>query len=181
MQNSDISQAFEALERYRLWFEKAGEALGPFGCVKKPDGDEWSFVEVVEHLLIPEGRVLIGIQNAGSEVMPRLTMKNRIRRLLASVILRFGIKFPVPTKRALPQGGKTAIDLFLEWDELRTKMRLGLAKLSDEQLASVAFMHPLLGPLNVVESLRNGVDHLRYHYIRAKRVFPELRAVPFLD
>lgn len=161
-----VADSFARLEEHRAWFlqqlEKAGTGLEPLAR------DEWSLLQVIEHVVIVERGVLIALMRGGPE-LPKRTPVNNLKRKMVWSIMRLAVKVPVPVPEVNPSPEPDREKLLAEWAKIRTKMAKAIESESYQPLAHV-FSHPVAGALSADESLEFLLNHLTYHRIRTQKL-----------
>lgn len=154
---------FSSLEHKRYWFKENVKKVKAEFLYHPPKEDEWSYAEVIEHLVTVEQNILTA-KNLGES---KHSLKERFMFFMVGIVMTFGIKVPVPSEKVIPTGKKTLEALFDEWAEIRPKLFLFL----EEDSNSAILKHPILGLCNRAETAWFLDKHLLYHQVRASRVF----------
>ena len=129
---------------------------------------EWSYAQVLEHLLLAERPVATRFSGSLSP-LPKRGLPSWFKRRGVSFVLRQGIKVPVPSDDFMPRGAVGCEELLEEWSDLRNELGSQLTKLSSDSVeGKVVVKHPVAGPLNTVETLTLLGDHLQYHLVRLR-------------
>lgn len=159
-------KTFAELEEHRAWFlqqvESARTGHEPLGK------DEWSLLQVIEHVVIVERGVLIALMRGGPE-LPKRTPVNNLKRRMVWSIMRLAVKVPVPVPEVNPSPEPDREKLLAEWAKIRTKMSRAIESEGFQPLAHV-FNHPVAGPLSAEESLEFLLNHLTYHRLRTQKL-----------
>lgn len=154
------------LEGHRAWFlqqlDSGGSGLEPLGK------DEWSLLQVIDHLVIVERGVLIALMRGGPALPSRAPMIN-LRRRVMTAIMRRAVKVPVPVPEVNPSAEPDREKLVAEWSKIRAKISKALAADTFDPCAHV-FTHPVAGPLSAEESLEFLLSHLIYHRLRTQKL-----------
>lgn len=158
-----MDELFSSLEHKRFWFKENVKKIKADWLYQSPGKDEWSYAAVIEHLVIVE-REILNSRNLGPS---KHNIREQIAFLFVGLIMSFGFKVPVPTKTVEPTGKKTLEALFDEWADIRPKLREFLSRDSNEAIID----HPILGLCNRKETLWFLEKHLKYHEVRAKKIF----------
>lgn len=151
------------MEQKRYWFKENVKKVKAEYLYHPPNDDEWSYVSLIEHLVVVELAILDS-KNLG-EV--KNSLKEKLVHYGVGFFMTFGIKVPVPTERVIPTGKKTLEALFDEWAEIRPKLFTLLAEENDNAIMN----HPILGLCDRRKTAWFLDKHLLYHQVRAKRVF----------
>ena len=170
---------FDAIEKQRLWFLEQQERIPNIYWTEHPlsgnasskSAGEWSFGQVIEHLVLVERQLIPAIQ-AASERKPATNLteklKGKFKRRMVKFVLRNGIKVAVPSTRVEPHSEVSAAELerlFTEWTSLRQTLLQRLREKTDISSLFV-FEHPVSGPLDIGETMDFLGDHLQYHQKR---------------
>jgi hypothetical protein len=138
-------------------------ALEPAVLTAKPLAGKWSILEIIEHLVLAERAVFRGMPDPSRLEAGRRGLGSRGRYLLVMFILKAGIPVRAPSRRMLPQGGRSLAELRGLWDESQAWLRSVLDHLGSAGLESAVFEHPIAGPLTVEQSVRMVKVHLDGH------------------
>jgi hypothetical protein len=165
-------QAFDAARRALL---DELDALDTAVLAAHPLPEKWSILEIVEHVVLAERAVFKGMPDPSQLEAGRRGFGNHARYLLVTFILKAGIPVRAPSRRMLPQGGRSLAELRSLWDESQAWLRSVLDHLGSAGLESAVFEHPIAGPLTVEQSVRMVKVHLDGH-VRQIRALQRLLA-----
>lgn len=129
----------------------------------KPHPDTWSILEVVEHLVLAERVILQGLPERTDLVARPRSLKNHGAYALVWLILRWGIPVKVPSRRMLPTGNLSLVELRQAWDEHVRWLRSFEEGSGVDAYRQAVFLHPVAGPITLVQALRLDQLHLRIH------------------
>jgi hypothetical protein len=158
-----VDAVFSSLEHKRFWFKENVKRVRTEWLYHPSENNEWSYAALIEHLVIVEREIL----NSRDLGPANHSIKERLAFFFIGLIMSLGIKVPVQTKTLEPTGKKTLEALFDEWAEIRPKLFEFLSHDSNEAIID----HPILGLCNRKETLWFLEKHLKYHKVRAKKVF----------
>lgn len=138
-------------------------ALEPAVLTAKPLAGKWSILEIVEHLVLAERAVFKGMPDLSRLEAGERGLGNHARYLLVTFVLKAGIPVRAPSRRMLPQGGRSLADLRRMWDENKAWLLSVVDHLGTKGLGRAVFEHPIAGPLTVEQSVRMVRVHLDGH------------------
>lgn len=160
------SDSFAKLEQLKDWFLAQVEEHPP--GTEPLAADEWSLLQVIEHVVIVERGVLMSLIRGGTE-MPKRSPVSALKRRMVSSIMRRAIKVPVPVPEVNPGPTPDREKLLAEWEKIRGKFRKHIGAEAFDPTTHV-FTHPVAGPLSAEESVDFLVSHLTYHQIRTRKL-----------
>jgi hypothetical protein len=160
-------QAFD--DRRRALLDELA-ALPPEALKAKARPDQWSILEIVEHLVLAERLVLGGMPPAAELVARRRSLKNRCIYPIVIFVLRFKIPVKVPTKRMLPTGQVSLAEVRSAWDENLRWIRAYVAGLAPGGGRRAVFLHPVAGPITLTQALRMDRLHFATHLRQIRRL-----------
>jgi hypothetical protein len=134
----------------------------------RPIPGKWSILEIVEHLVIAERDVMMGLPDPSRLVAGDRKAADRIKYQLVLFVLWSGIPVQVPSPRMLPQGGRSLLELRRLWDENRAWLRSCLDYLGTAGASRAVLRHPVAGPLTVPMAIRLGQVHIDAHLRQIK-------------
>lgn len=152
----------QTLDDRRLALLAELDSLGIEDLQARPAPETWSLLEIVEHVVVAEKVILLGLPPRAELVVRPRNLGHRVKRLLVSLVLRWGIPVKVPSRRMLPTGQRSLAELRQTWDEhLHWLRRFAEGPASDAHLA--LFTHPVAGPISLVQALQMDLLHLQTH------------------
>ena len=151
------------------------EALGPAALTAKPLAGKWSMLEIIEHLVLAERAVFMGLPDPSQLVDGERGFEHRVRYVIVMFVLKFGIRTRVPTPAMVPRGERSLAELRRLWDENQDWLRSCVDRLGPEGVRRVVLEHPIAGPLSLEQAVRMGQDHLDGH-VRQIRALQRLLA-----
>ncbi len=136
----------------------------------RPQPDQWSILEVVEHMVLAERVILQGLPSRTDLVDHPRSLKNRCAYVLVWLILKAGIPVKVPSKRMLPTGKLSLVELRQAWDEHMRWLRSFEQGQGAEARQQAVFMHPVAGPITLIQALRMDQLHLLTHIRQISKI-----------
>jgi hypothetical protein len=159
-------QAFDD-QRHALLDELA--ALPPETLKAKARPEQWSILEIVEHLGLAERYVLAGMPPPAELVARRRSLKNRCIYPIVIFVLRFKIPVKVPARRMLPTGQASLAEVRAAWDENLRWLHAYVAGLAPGDGGRAVFVHPVAGPITLIQALRMDRLHFATHLRQIRR------------
>lgn len=135
----------------------------------RPGPEKWSILDIAEHLVVAERVVLRGLPPWADLADHPRSLKHRAIFVLVLGILRFGIPVKVPSRRMIPTGQATLPGLRREWDEHLRWLRSYAREFDADGRRRAVFLHPVAGPITLVQALRMNRLHLRTHLRQIRR------------
>jgi uncharacterized damage-inducible protein DinB len=143
---------------------------------RKPIGGGWSVVQVISHVIQAE---LLSLEYLLKKTQqPELIAKSGPVAFLKSralgLFLRLPFKVSAPARTAeVPE--RAELDaLARDWEEVRSGWRDFLREFPAEHAGRAIYKHPRAGRLNLEQTLRFLIDHLRRHEGQIERVLSEV-------
>ncbi len=156
----------------------------PVSLVKLSQSEVWTVTEVVEHLVLVESGIAQFISKALAEtgipanwfgapgregrLLPLLSFLRG--RILASAMKR-PIKVKSPSDKVMPRGIRTLPDLIEEWRGVGERVRSTPVLGNQRKLRRLGvFVHPLIGMLNLQDTLKFIREHIFHHGFQLDRI-----------
>lgn len=168
MDPTELSGRLAAADQARqLLLERlAGESAAALGSKATPE--EWSVLDIVEHLIRAERDVFALDRPWRTESKAR-GMAHRFRRVLVMAVLRSPIRVDTPSDSMNPEGDKSLDELRGMWDENYVLLRERFAELDTSLLDGAIFRHPISGPITTRQALDMLGVHLQRHQKQIER------------
>ena len=145
-------------------------ALEPVVLTAKPLAGKWSILEIIEHLVLAERVVFKGMPDPSRLEAGERGLGNHARYLLVTFVLKAGLPVRAPSRRMLPQGGRSLDELRRLWDENQDWLRLVVDEAGPEGVRRAVFHHPVAGPLTVEQAVRMLQVHFDGHVSQIHRL-----------
>lgn len=166
---SPLPALIDALDAQRCALLEQLDGLEAELLTARPGAETWSILDIAEHLVVAERVVLRGLPPWADLADQPRGLKQRTIFLLVLAILRLGIPVKVPTRRMNPTGQATLAGLRREWDEHLRWLRSYAREFDADGRRRAVFLHPVAGPITLVQALRMNLLHLRTHQRQIRR------------
>ncbi|REJ79087.1 MAG: DinB family protein [Acidobacteria bacterium] len=128
----------------------------------RPIEGKWSVIEIVEHMVVAEREVMMGLPEKDRIKVYNRSLKNKV--MLKVVMFVLGrIRVKVPSKTMLPKGEQDLTKLRALWDENQEWFRRYVESCDEAALENAVFKHPVAGPINVRQAVDMSIAHLDAH------------------
>ena len=168
-----ISELLEKFERYdrtrRTLLDELAE-LNDDQLRKKPGPNEWSILQIVQHMVLAERDVMQHLPEPKELIARKRGLRSRIFYVVVLFILRWGLRVPVPSEGMLPDGNTSLSELRQQWDENLRWFRGYLDTSRPEDLQRAVFSHPIAGPLTGPQAGMLAQYHFDAHLRQIKKV-----------
>lgn len=169
---------FDRAEMQRQRLLQQAEGLSEAQLAFQPAAGEWSLLEHLHHLTLTDQEIARQASHPNAVLRLAKQQEKRVPFGIVWLVLRSGIRVPVPVDSVLPTPGQNLPMLTAQWDETRGQMRQTLMALNEEQARQPFAIHPVSGPLTPAQVLHFTLAHGHYHLkrmqsIRHTRAFPE--------
>ena len=129
----------------------------------KPGPDNWSVLEIVQHMVLSEREVLQDLPGSKKLTDRKRGFRARLSYAVVLAVLRWNIPAPVPSDGMVPDGNTSLSKLRQQWDENLRWLRDYLDNLRPEDLQRAVFRHPIAGPMTVVQTIHMAQLHFDVH------------------
>jgi hypothetical protein len=166
----DIQETFESLEK------KYGKLLQHLNSLTddvvsfKAGADQWSIIEVIEHLVMAEENMLEQLTGAASATT--LDPRDRSAKNFHIVIkvMTKDIPVDVPDESMEPHGQISLEELLGRWNDTRKKTRAYIDAINSADAGDLVYRHPFAGPLDMAETLRFIDVHFDNHMRHIEKI-----------
>ena len=178
--NEEAAKLFEQLESRKQKLLDELDAMDEGLLNYKPSAKEWSFLQVIQHLMKSE-ELSISYMNKKLQAPGKLQkagIAERFRALMLKIALVLPVKYKAPYGVSdIPEQADYS-ELKQRWHGLRQQMADLLQEVPDELVHTKLFKHPIVGRMNLlqaIEFLNQHFDHHLYQVKRLKDRLPVLR------
>lgn len=139
---------------------------------RKPADDKWSINEIIYHISHAELAIVNYIYKkaAAPKESPKAGFKSWYRTLLLRLALKSSRKFKAPKVLDQPNGPYDKEELINEWRTIRNKLENILNQIADEDIYRQLFKHPVVGKINLLQTLAFMADHMQRHLDQIKKI-----------
>lgn len=161
---------FDRSERQRQSLLKQATGMNAAQLAFQPGAGEWSLLEHLHHLTLTD-QELIRLASR-PKLVARLARehKRQVPFGVVWLVLRCGIRVPVPVDSVLPLPDQSLPILTVQWEQARSQIRQMLEALPPSQLHQPFVVHPVCGALTPVQLLHFTLAHGHYHLRRVSKI-----------
>jgi hypothetical protein len=174
--NSKIEDLFQKFENSRLELFSFLDTFPKEKMNQSISDKKWSVVQVINHLKEAEkGSVLyITKKIERSTKFEKSGFKSTYRYLILRLAFILPIKYKQPPMLDEPTNDMTIDEAKENWSVVRNDMRAILEQMNDEQITSEIFKHPLVGKMNMIQSIKFMQKHFDRHEEQIKNIINQV-------
>lgn len=144
----------------------------------KENEQAWSIIQVFQHILFSESGTLGYVMKKSSSGWHTLEVegeieKQNIHKLLTR--LASNERYKAPDVLPDPTNDETIEEIQERWEVLRSKWRIFLDQVKEEDLNKLVFRQPAAGMITISATLDFLLSHLRHHEPQLERIMLVLR------
>jgi hypothetical protein len=139
---------------------------------KRPDENEWSVAEVVQHLYLVEERVLAELEKKVKEPPVKTSL---LKKLVPMRIVAFRFRRVIAPKAVRPADLLPKDTALQKYDEARDRMKRFCLEHGKGRLSQVSFLHPLLGYIDGTAAVRMVAFHEVRHFKQINEIIRKLK------
>ena len=158
-----LHHLIQALDHQRGVLLEGLEAVDVAGLHARPRPGAWSILEIVEHVVVAEAVILMGLPSRAELVARPRHLGHHLKFLAVLLILKLRVPVRVPSRRMLPTGQRSLAELRATWDGHVRWLRAFAEEAEEEALGQAFFIHPVAGPITLAQALRMDLLHLQTH------------------
>jgi len=142
---------------------------------REPAAGGWSAVQVLAHVIQAERLSLEYLRKKTQrpELIPSSGVIAALKSRALGLFLRLPFKVSAPARTAAVPASAELQDLEQDWAEVRSAWRDFLEDFPPELACKAVYKHPVAGRLNLEQTLRFLIDHLRRHTRQIERALAE--------
>jgi uncharacterized damage-inducible protein DinB len=160
-----LSDSYDDLERRRLALLARVEGWDNDRLNAQPQPGKWSIVQILCHLTLAEGLSLASIRKQLSDPsgLPKSGVASAVKTWALKMFLRSRLKFKAPARSTdLPDQQSFEVTKS-EWDNVRRGVKEVIDSFPTELEDSLIFKHPVMGPMNISQTLSFFSEHFDHH------------------
>ncbi len=168
-----LEKEFERLEKQRKDILSEVRGLTNVQQTWRPGTDQWSLLEVFDHLMTAErnGLTYMSKKVLGIDDLEKGGLTSDLRLALLNSFLRLPVKFEAPEAAQFqPREYYEFKAIEAEWDALRDEWRAFLDEFDKDSAEKLLFKHPFMGRFNLEQTLRFIYEHVDHHRAQIKRI-----------
>ena len=167
---SVLTRHLARLERSRAALLERLGAMSPGQLVTRPAAGGWHVLDVVQHVVIVEERVLKAVATRPGPLPLTERLRSGLRLTALRIYLRSGGRIKAPNPALIPPGGTTLEELLSRWDRVRAGYASALASFGPADLVRPMMKHPIVGKLTPRQTLTFLDAHLVHHGRQIDRI-----------
>lgn len=173
----ELLSEFDGMEADRQKLLKKLSGNSESTLEKKPSPNEWSVTEVIYHLIVAEGGALKYMQKklevGGHD---RAKANAGFKQRFLNFMISLPVKYKAPKVVELPKDTKVTFPQALsEWNEIRNGLRKEYESVDEQLIGNELFKHPLMGKMNLVQSVRFMRQHMNRHIGQIERTLEKVK------
>lgn len=135
-----------------------------------PFDGKWSILDILEHMVVAEREVLMGLPEYKDLPIFERTFKNKLMLKIVMFVLGNRIRVKVPSRTMNPKGGTSFEEIRASWDESQAWFRAYLESCDEEKLGRAVFKHPVSGPITPAQAVDMSLAHFENHRAQIERI-----------
>ena len=166
-----LVKEFQKLEQQTDAFFKMLQIFSKEQLSYQPDGNAWSMLDVVEHLISVES----GVNRFFKKYPPnnsqfRMNIKNHILSWLMQYYLKAPSRLKAPSYLPPPKGDTSLEDWRAIWAKERQQLKHVVETLEPSKESASVFKHGISGPMNMFHVINFQKNHIIHHIHQVKRI-----------
>jgi len=130
----------------------------------KKEDDQWSAIQILEHIYLSQGGIYKYIKDKGLEQnVGKAGVKDRIKNLGLKFMLNGKNKFKAPKILPIPLNKHTPEELQKKFQVLNQSIQTFFESLPEEKLNKVVFKHPRAGKMDILAVVKFWSQHWHHH------------------
>jgi uncharacterized damage-inducible protein DinB len=169
---------FDTLESLRNDIIKLTEGIDNEILKKKPSDNEWSVIEICNHLMVIEQLSIGYIRNKiekADQAKP-VDFKSKWKGFIMKIALSLPLKFKAPKSVSQIPAPKSFADLSMIWDMTRKELWKVIEKVPEGAYDKAFFKHPITGYMNIEQMLDFFIIHKKHHIKQIKRTLQKVKS-----
>ena len=158
-----LEERRQALDQKRQALLDELATLSEQQLTAKPTPDQWSLLQVAQHLMLGERHVLQKLPEFSELTARNRSPRDRILSWVVLAVFRLGIRVKVPSSAMEPDGNTTLEEVREEWGNCQAWLKEFVATLDAESADLAVFRHPVAGPLTISQVLTSTDVHFDSH------------------
>lgn len=144
----------------------------------KENEHAWSIIQVFQHILYSESGTLGYVMKKSSGGWHTLEMEGELEKQNAHKLvtrLASNERYKAPDVLPDPPNDETIEQIQERWQVLRSKWRIFLDQVKEEDLNKLVFRQPAAGMITITATVDFLLNHLRHHEPQLERIMIALR------
>ena len=145
---------------------------------KRPSPENWSVVQLVNHLILAEEMSLAYIQKKypAVESVPLEGLKQKLAMKAMKLAQRSSKKFKAPGPVGQPEENSTMEELQQKWKKVQDELATFLENYPEKYVKRLLYKHPFAGRLTLGQMMQVHVYHIERHHAQIERILKNFRS-----
>ena len=137
----------------------------------KSSEDEWSMLEVMEHILISEGGILKLFEKYPPlESTYKMSLKSKATNFMLSKLYKSSKKVKLPMKSLAPKGNQPFGEMLQQSNGYNEAFLAHIKGFPDDKMKLSVFKHPVSGGMTMENTIDFLSDHIVHHLHQLDRI-----------
>ena len=175
--NPKFESKFKSLETKREAIFARLKSATSADLMRSPGPQRWSAVQALQHLVIAERGTNMYLQKKvlGKDQVKQSGLVNTLRMVVGKLAFSIPMKFKAPNVVADPPANITLEETEKQWAEVRQNFYSIVKALEEQDLTKELFKHPIMGRLDIFQTIDFFEIHMDRHAEQAYRTLEEVR------
>lgn len=175
--NPKFESRFKAIEAKREAIFSRLQSAPDKDLMKSPGPNRWSAVQALQHLVVAERGTNMYLKKKvlGKDSVKQSGLVNTLRMVVGKLAFSIPIKFKAPKVVADPPSNLNLEETKKQWEEVRQEFYFIVKALEERDLTKELFKHPIMGRLDIFQTVDFFEIHMDRHAEQAYRTLEEVR------
>jgi len=175
--STKLELRFKAIEAERKQIFENLKVVPDGLLMQAPGANRWSAVQALQHLVVAERGTNLYLEKKilGKDQVKKSGIGNALRLLIGRLAFIVPLKLKAPKVVANPPANFTLADTEQQWEKVRNDFYSLIKDLKEEDLKKELFKHPVMGRLDIYQTIDFIQIHMNRHAEQAYRTLEELR------
>lgn len=171
-----LKSRFKDIHHLFLEYQAAVSNISNDKANRRSADNKWSINEIIYHISHAEMAIVNYIEKKAiaPHESPKSGFKSWYRTLLLRLALKSSRKFKAPKVLDEPSGPYDKEKLINDWRDIRKSLENLLHQIPDEYVHHQLFKHPVVGKINLHQTLGFMADHMQRHLNQIKKMKREV-------
>lgn len=135
----------------------------------------WTLAEVVDHIIQAEKSTCSYIEYKlqQNQNLENTGITNWIKSKTLNILLKSKIKYKAPEVVSQVSNERNFDETMRYWNEEREKLKTLIDEFPKDKFKSQIFRHPVIGKINIFQTMDFLTNHLNHHVMQIEQIFAE--------